>query len=383
MKMDMAYKSLFIGLLFVFSTLVVCKPAWTMLVIHSQTAVDIELIGYNGLAGSSLYNGSISAGGKHEINTPYRGLALLVFKEGQGYPVIIGDKPFTLKITDPTESPSFPGNGENASLYKVLSGGAPGQGQYDFALLMIQAKQLLDSNHSIHTIKELTARKKEFHEFVRKHYESLKHSDMVRRLVAQYFMMHEYVDYHTEGAPATDIRVKYQKAVLNGVESWLGILKAHIPEHEILNYCVSLYYNRSMVTLASLIIENFRDVAYCPGAENETFSFPEDLLVTDANGNRERQLLELKGSKIIAFISDNCPVSMVETIIKVRQLANRKKDEVVIVAPLQQLSSNHLAMDRMTSNGNMVFIDDEKWRKENLIKSIKLPLFIRIGDSPE
>ena len=110
---------------------------------------------------------------------------------------------------------------------------------------------------------------------------------------------------------------------------------------------------------------------------------PEDLLVTDANGNRERQFVELKGNKSIAFVSDDCPVSIVETIIKVRQLAGRKKDEVLIVAPLQQLSPNHLAMDRMTSNGNMLFINDEKWRKENLAKNIKLPLFIRIGESPE
>lgn len=41
-------------------------------------------------------------------------------------------------------------------------------------------------------------------------------------------MMHEYVGYHIEGAPATDIRVQYQKAVLDGVESWLDILKTDL-----------------------------------------------------------------------------------------------------------------------------------------------------------
>jgi len=81
---------------------------------------------------------------------------------------------------------------------------------------------------------------------------------MVKRLIAQYFMMHEYVNYHTEGASATDIRLQYQKAILSGVGSWLEILKSQISEHEIMNYCVSLYFNRSMVTLASLIIENYR-----------------------------------------------------------------------------------------------------------------------------
>ena len=142
---------------------------------------------------------------------------------------------------------------------------------------MLQAKQLLESTHSIHTIEELTAKKKEFHDFVRDHYDSLQHSDMVRRLIAQYFMMHEYVDYHIEGAPATDIKNNYQQAVLEGVGNWLEILKSHIPEHEILNHCVALYYNRSMVTLASLIIENYRDIAYCPGGEGKTIRFPADL----------------------------------------------------------------------------------------------------------
>ncbi len=76
---------------------------------------------------------------------------------------------------------------------------------------------------------------------------------MIRRLVGQYFMMHEYVDYHIEGAPAADIKKRYQKEFLAGVGDWLKILSPHISETEILNYCVSLYYNRSMVTLASLI----------------------------------------------------------------------------------------------------------------------------------
>lgn len=307
-----------------------------------------------------------------------RGLALLVFAGGQRYPVIIGDESFTLKIADPGEPPSFVDSAENVFLYKSLTGGNPAPGHYDFALLMIQAKNLLESSQSIKTVKELTPKKKEFHEFARKHYARLKHSDMIKRLLAQYFMMHEYVDYHVAGAPATDIRAEYQKEVLNGVRNWLDILKTNIPEHEILNYCVSLYYKRSMITLASLIIENFRDIAYCPGDENQTFRFPDDLLIFEANGNTERKLNTLKGNKIIAFVSDDCPVSMVEAVSKVRQLADRKKDEVVIVAPLQELSGNHLAMRKMVRSGNMFFVSDEKWRKDNLSKKIKLPLFMDI-----
>lgn len=375
------YKSIITWLLFVIPVFSGCVSAWAQLVIHPQTAVDVELIGYNGLVENSIFKGSLAAESKHESDTSYRGLALLVFAGGQRYPVLIGDESFTLKIADPGVPPSFVGSGENDFFYKSLTGGtpAPSPGQYDFALLMIRAKQLLDSSHSLHTVKELTAKKKEFHAFVGDHYESLQHSDMIRQLIAQYFMMHEYVDYHVEGAPATDIRAKYQKEVINGVGSWLEILKSHIPEYEMLNYCVSLYYNRSMVTLASLIIENYRKTAYCPGVEKKTFSLPADMLITEADGNKERKLNDFRGNTVIAFVSDDCPVSMVETISKVRQLAAQKKNASVIVAPLQKLSGNHLAMRRMISNGNLFFINDEKWRKDYLAKKIRLPLFVRVG----
>ena len=378
MKIAMAYKSVFTWFLFVLVVFSGCETARATLGIHSQTAVEIELTGYNSLVESPIFKGNLEAGSKHDINTPYRGLALLVFAEGQRYPVIIGDESFTLNIVGPGEPPSFAGSGENDFLYKKLSGENPPPGQYDFALLMIQAKDLLESTHSIRTVEELTAKKKEYHDFVRKHYENLKHSDMIRRLIAQYFMMHEYVDYHTEGAPAANIRIQYQKEVVNGVGSWLAILQPHLQQQEILNYCVSLYYDRSMVTLASLIIANYRDAAFCPGDEKETFSFPADMHIAEADGGKERKLGGLKGDKIIAFVSEDCPVSMVETVSKARQLAGRKENVPVIVAPLEKLSRNHLSMGRMISNGNLFFINDEKWRKDNLAKKIKLPLFVWI-----
>ena len=349
-------------------------------VVHSQTAVDIELTGYNGLTETLVFTGNVVPGSGQEIQTPYRGLALLVFAGGQRYPVIIGDEPFILNIAGPGKSPSFAGSEENDYFYKLLSGEDSASGQYGFALLMIQAKELLESSHSIRTVEELTAKKEEFHEFVRKKYKNLRHSDMVMRLIAQYFVMHEYVDYHKKGAPATDIRIQYQKEVLNGVESLLEILQPHLQQQEILNYCVSLYYDRSMVTLAALIIENFRDAAFCPGEERETLSFPADIHIAEADGNQERKLGDIKGTKIISFVSEDCPVSMVETVSKARQLADRKENVPVIVAPLQKLSNDHFTMASMIRHKNMFFINDEQWRKENLPKKIQLPLFIRIGD---
>jgi hypothetical protein len=203
---------------------------------------------------------------------------------------------------------------------------------------------------------------------------------MIRRLIAQYFIMHEYISYHVVGAPATDILVKYQQAVLDGVASWIEILKPHIPEHEVLNYCVSLYYGRSMVSLASLIVNKFQNVAYCPGAKRDEWIFPNDLKVTDTSKSAENELAEIHGKKTIAFVSEDCPVSMVQTVMEARQLADQRKGERLIVAPLEELSDIQLAMNKMVSNGSMLFINDEKWRKEYLAEKIKLPLFVQVGD---
>ena len=361
------------------------KSTTSQVTIHSEAATAIELLGYDGLASYTLFKGNIGPADSYKIDMPYYGLGMVTFPQGQSYPVILGGTSFSIKIDTPSDPPLFSNSQENDFLYSHLldkeSHLKKSEKNTQFAQLMIQAKQLLESSQSIDSTKELTAKRNEFHEFVREHYNRLRYSDMVRQLIAQYFMMHEYVNYHVEGAPAADIRGHYQQAVVNGVGSWLELLKSHIPEHEILNYCVSLYYNRSMVTLASLIVRNFQGVAYCPGVEKKTFSFPDDLLLTGADGNRTLQLGELKGKKLIAFVSNDCPVSMVETIIKARQLASQKKD-VLVVVPLQELSPKYLLINRMVSKGNMLFVNDEKWRKDNLTKKIKLPLFVQIIDGP-
>ncbi|GAB6194352.1 hypothetical protein [Desulfocastanea catecholica] len=379
--MNTLYKALLTGLLIFFSLPVTNNSAWAKFAIYSQTALNLELTGYNGLTESSLFKGSISAGGSREIDTPYRGLALLICADGQRYPVIIGNDFFTLKIATPAEPPSFTGSSENEFFYQKLAGGTREGQKSSFAPLMLQAKQLLESSHSIHTIEELTAKKKEFHDFVRDHYDSLQHSDMVRWLIAQYFMMHEYVDYHIADAPATDIKNNYQQAVVEGVGNWLEILKSYIPEHEILNHCVALYYNRSMVTLASLIIEHYRDIAYCPGGEGKTILFPADLRLTDAKGHGETRLSEFNGNKIIAVVSDDCPVSMAETVSKARKLVEQKEDVTLIVAPLQELSEKYFSMNRMVCGGNIFFVNDARWQQGNSVKKMRLPLFQRISSS--
>lgn len=345
--------------------------------LHSQVAVDAELKGYNGLADTTLFVGRLATGVKNIIDIPYRGLALLVFEKGQSYPVIIGAEKFTLDISNPATPPSFSGNDDNTIFYALLSGGTSEAQPSSFVELMIQAQQLLKSSQSIRNVQELDDKKKELLEFVSGHYQDLQHSDMVKRLIGQSFMMLEYVDYHVEGSPATDIQVRYKKEVLSCVGDWLTALREYIPDHEILNYCVSLYYDRSMVSLAYLIIANYKDAAWCPGVEKQAFTFPEKLDLISANGNKQMKLQDVKTRTTAAFVSDQCPVSMVATVSMARQLAGRK--QVLLVVPLEKLSERHLGMQRMVQGETMLFLSDETWRKQNLVEELRLPLFVKIG----
>ncbi len=374
----MARKSIVIYFLLLSVLFFGCDSAWAKLTIQSKEPVQVELTGFNGLDEFSIFKGEIAADNKRRIETPYRGLALLVFAGGQSYPVILGAGSFTLTIVEPGKPPAFTGSAANDYFYRRLSGSEPARRKDGFADLMLQAKDLLQSSYAIKTVAQLSAGKKKFQEFVGKHYDRLQHSDMVRRLLAQYFMMHEYVDYHIKDAPAADIRVRYQKEVLNGVNSWLRVLSPNLPKDEILNYCVSLYYRRSMVTLAGMIIDNFKEFAYCPGDARDSFGFAGNIKITGPAGGAGKKLADFRGGKTIAFVSDDCPVSMVAAVIKARRLADRKSAEPLIVAPLEKLSGSHLAMAGMVRSGNMFFVDDEKWRKENLPARMKLPFFVTI-----
>lgn len=355
-----------------------CGVAKASLTIHSNEGVHLQIIGYNGFAKVTLFLDTLKAGIKQHAETDYKGLALLLFKQGQVYPIILGNQPLQLIISNPNVPPSFSGSDVNEYFYSLLSGAEKVPVQYDFPDLMIESKRLLDSTGSIRTVEELQVVKEKFHDFVSVNYQELYHSDMLRRLIGQYFMMHEYVDYHVLGAPDTDIRVRYHKEIMDGVGNWIDLLKHDIPEHEILNYCVSIYYDRSMVSLAYKIIENFRDVAYCPGDESQTPFLPPGLALTDADNN-QTTLERVGGKKAITFISDDCPVSKVVTVVAARRFA-RQKDTTLIVAPLQPLSDSYLSIQRMVSGGKIMFIDDEKWRKKNVPLGMKLPKLTQVDE---
>ncbi len=364
--------------LVLFFIVITCDAARAGFVIQSKDSLEITLKGYSGLTEKILFKGKLPAGKKQSIDTQYHGLALLILATGQHYPLILGEHSFTLNIEDQNRLPSFHGSAENEYFYKLLSGTQVKENGFAFPLLMFKAKQLLEETYGIRTVSQLMAIKKRFHDFVGTNYLKLQYSDMLTRLIAQYFMMHEYVSYHVQGNSPVEVRRRHHDAVMNGVGNWLEILNPHIPQQEILNHCVLLYHKRSLVTLASEIIDNFQEVAFCDGIEEKSINFSPELIVREANGPK-KALQELRGSKIMAFVSVNCPVSMVETIIRARRVS-REKETTVIVVPVQQLSSAHLAMEKMISNGNMLFIDDEKWRIKNIPNGLKLPRFVLIED---
>ena len=337
--------------------------------------MEIELRGFNALTETTLFNGNFQAGTSREIATPYQG-----FAGGQSYPVVISAEDFALNIKAAAKPPSFTGSPENDCLYQLLASSEPVSGQPIFASLLIQAKTLLESTHTIRTTTDLAAKKKEIQGFIGTHYQSLKHSDMIKRLMSQYFMMHEYVDYHVKGEPATAIKTRYHQEILQGVASWLELLQPYLSEQEILNYCVSLYYQRSMITLAGKIVENFKNIAHCPGAEIEKVNFPKDLLLVCAVNKRNIKWSDLTGKKTIVFVSADCPISMVEAIVKARQLSHQQEKNTLIIAPVEKLSSKHFALNRMIRNGNLYFIKDEIWRKEIVAQRVKLPFFVYVNN---
>lgn len=346
------------------------------LIIHPDRPLYLEMSGYDGLAEETIWKGDIPANGKQEISTSYQGLALLNFPGGQSYPVILGVSSFTLQMSGPEGPPSFADSDENTCFYQLLAGAVCGcSDKSSPADLLVQAQHLLDSTSSLRTVAELSAKKQEVEAFVDMHYESLRHSDLIRRLITQYFMMHEYIDYQTAGKTSTGPLARYQQEVVGGVGAWLRILSPRLPRHEILNYCVSLYYQRSMVSLASLIIKSFREDAFCPGAEGGDLLLPQELALVSGDGRARGKLGDIKGQKMIALVSEDCPVSLVETVVLARQASEEPTRQAVIAVPVQELSQRHLAMAGMIRGNGLLFIDDEPWRQANRARSLRLPRF--------
>jgi len=357
-------------------------PCWGQaeLLIQSKASIDFKLQGYYGLEESTIFSGVLSAGGSRRVETQYRGLAMLIFSGGQQYPLIIGSQPSVVTIINSSQIPSFAVEDENQLFYKFLSDDVQVDNVDSFVGVMIRGKQLLDSSGSIKTVKELHEKKGEFQEFLQHNYRDLSHSDLLRRLLGQYFMMHEYVSYHRENSPAGDIQIIYRQEVLSGVRTLLAIFQDHIPKNELLNYCVGLYYNRGMVTMASFIADHFESFAYCGDNKQTLRNVPANQTLINSDGSEIGKFGELQGEITVSFVSYDCPVSMVRTVIKAREIADANSQggkQLLIVVPLEQLSEKHRSMSRNVSGVAMLFVDDESWSESNL-QNIRLPFIQKI-----
>jgi hypothetical protein len=358
--MQKRWKTPFLATILLLSFLWVAESAWAMLRIQSQIPVSVQLFGYSGLSEILLGEAELAAGQSHTVEGTYRGLAILTPAGGPSFPVLLGEETTTLLFEDAAGPPSFPGSRSNTSFYAMLTGGQQEDGEADeFARLMLQAKDLLESSYAIRSTAEAAAKSAEFYSFVGEHYRDLRHSDMVRRLVAQSLMMLEYVDYHVAGAPAGDIAIRHRQAIVEGVAGWLEVLGPHMSSGEIVDFCVLFYYRRGMVAMAGNIVERFRDIASCPGVEDLARQIPADTLLTNAEKTASVRLSALKGEKIFAFVSENCAVSMVEAVLTARRLAQQGNVAHLIVVPREPLSESHLAMNSMVSNGAMLFVTDQ------------------------
>jgi hypothetical protein len=179
-------------------------------------------------------------------------------------------------------------------------------------------------------------------------------------------MMHEHVSYHTRNQTVNDIQKKYRDGVLECATGWFEELRRYLPEHEIINYIISLYYDRNMVSMASLIAVAHREAAYCPGVEVKDYNVIGNPALTGVKGVMKVRADEINKKKLWAFVSEDCPVSMVDTVMKARRLADT--ETILVVVPQERLNDRHKSIRRMVSGGVILFVDDEQWRTKFLPK---------------
>jgi hypothetical protein len=131
------------------------------------------------------------------------------------------------------------------------------------------------------------------------------------------------------------------------------------------------------------IADNFREFACCGEEKQDLRDLPENLNLIRADGSAAGTSGAIKGAKTFAFVSADCPVSMVMTVIKSREAAAAKNPAAnsIIVVPLEKLSAKHRSMSSNISGGALLFVDDEQWCKINLSENMRLPFFVNIAGS--
>ncbi|MBN1755749.1 hypothetical protein JW877_06000 [bacterium] len=413
-----------ISIVLIIITILSCMPMLkaNTITIESGVPTGISLKGFEKFWGFTIESTYVDSGSILEINTDYGGFALLKLSNNLQYPVIItGD--IKLTFINPDDPPVFKNSPENEFLYEWLLTYNQIEGQlfglkeklqslnnhdsdsshlqiemselgerlqnqignlkkseYIYARTLLEARVMKNSTYSLKTTEELDVRRQEFVRFVDANFAILQNSDMLAELCYQYFMMHEYVSYVDE--EQKDIKAAkdlYQDYILSGVEEWTGVLSGRVDPKDVIGFCADLYYRRSMVSQAFRIFDHFR-AHFIPKntAElNPLFrigeTFPDFTLINSDHSIR-RKLTSLNIPKLIAVISEKSLFSMVETIILARELAPDSQDFAVIIVPLEELSEDHLMMDRMVAE-DLYFMDEQDWREEYLINNTFVPQF--------
>jgi len=288
------------------------------IILKPDKSIEFVLMGFNGFDSYIIKQAIIDSGSQVKFSADYQGLALLIFQEGQQYPVIISktgeakndechaedkrsiQRKLIIHIHNPDMPPDIKYSPENKFLYEWLSAymlqertilslqekqykkdepdtlifqlkkeqrkiqdqkqnhiEALSNPEFQYAKTLLKARLLNESTYKIITIGELNAKKEAYHQFIDENYEILYHSDMLIELAKQYFMMHEYVSWVKEDISLA--KTHYQNAVVAGVGEWVKILQNRIPAEKVIEFCAELYYNRNMVTLATHIFDNFRN----------------------------------------------------------------------------------------------------------------------------
>ncbi len=391
----------------------------TTIIIRSDTQIEFVLQGFKGFERLIIGQKIVAPDSQVELLTDYKGFALLIFKDGQQYPVIISDSILHIDLHEANTPPNFKNSSENEFLYEWLSKYRKQQHvllllqkkqdasditdlinleeikaeqsevekqqqqhietlanpEFKYVNTLLKARLLNESSSNIKTIDDLNAKKEEYHQFIDKNYEILQHSDMIIQLAAQYFMMHEYVSHVKKDISHT--KMHYQNAVVTGVGKWIKILQNRISSTKVIEFCAKLYYDRSMVTMAILIFDYYRDEFV---AENINYLFPlkkqlPDFEFVNAMRLNKQNSSNLRANKIVAIVSDKSLFSKVETIALARSLADSNINIPIIITPIERLSESHLILDKMFA-GDLYFMDDKAWQEKYLNKEISLPQFI-------
>jgi hypothetical protein len=319
----------------------------------------VKLTGFDGFRADTLSSLILDQSGFGAATIPYRGFILLVMEDGRIFPLILDKKKTKIFLNSYSEVPQFAGDEENTFLYTVLTSNqqfagkkmviAEGSrffqtndpfrpvldGEMDslvarkerleksiwarkegMAGLLIQGKSLIESTSEITTREQLDDQKTKILKFIQSHQEDLRHTDMLRQLAYQYEMMNEYIRWG---------KYPYEVVMVNDVGTWIDSLGKQLGSHQIVNYFLQFYLDRSMVSMAIRIAEKYESYSLCPALnEGEADSLSDmEIKISDTRSGIGN-LKKMSFLKILFFYNSGCPACIAEQISLMRTLKQEK-----------------------------------------------------------